>query len=61
MSVNRMNAIVKKAMEFDIPVVAIADDERLNSNAPADYLPGARSVVVFARQLPTSVFAPDDE
>ena len=66
MSVNRMNVIVKKAMEFDIPVVAVADAERLNSTAPAgfrpsDYLPGARSVVVFARQLPTSVFVPEND
>jgi len=58
---NYMDKIIKKAGEFDIPVVAVADAERLNLTAPTgfrpgDYLSGARSVVILARQLPKSVF-----
>ena len=62
----RMNTIIKKAAEFDIPVVGVAAAERLNSTAPdgfrpEDYLPGARSVVVLARPLPKSVFVTEND
>lgn len=63
---NYIDKIINKAGEFDIPVVAVAEAERLNLATPpgfrpGDYLSDARSVVILARQLPKSVFVSDND
>jgi epoxyqueuosine reductase len=59
---NRLVDSVKKLLEErGITIVGSADAQALNAKAPEgfrpkDLLDGARSVLIFAKQLPTSVF-----
>jgi epoxyqueuosine reductase len=54
-------AIKEILNEKDIPILAVADAETINQQAPPgfraeDHLPGARSMLIFARPLPIEVF-----
>jgi len=56
-----LQAIEKILSENDIPILAIADAEKINFHAPVgfrpqDHLAGAKSMLIFARPLPLEVY-----
>jgi epoxyqueuosine reductase len=61
-----VKTINKYVREKGIPVLAVADAVRLNEKAPEgfrpkDYLPGARSVIIFGKPLPLEVYRADND
>lgn len=62
MSDNVTSRIETLMKDMSIPLMGAADAERLNETAPAgfrpeDLLPGAKTVLIFAKPLPLSVFS----
>jgi epoxyqueuosine reductase len=58
---NMFDPIRDFAADNGIPIIAVASAERINNTAPAgfrpeDYLPGAKSVIIFAKPLPLSAY-----